>query len=140
MVTAGTADGNENITSMGVDAVGRVVTAGYSHVFLGGNTASSNLPMARFLSDASPIANIYGTIRNADGIPIKNVTVVLSEGGLAQPMYALTNQFGLYFFPGLQVTENYSVSISSKRFNFTVDQKLVTLLHDEESVDFTAEP
>ncbi len=63
MVTAGTPDGNENITSMGVDAVGRVVTAGYSHVFLGGNTASSDLPMARFLSDAAPTANIYGTIR-----------------------------------------------------------------------------
>jgi hypothetical protein len=96
--------------------------------------------MARFLSESAPTANIYGTIRTAGGMPIRNVSVVLSEGGLSEPRYALTNQFGLYSFGGLQVTERYSISISSKRFNFIVDQKLVTLLHDEESIDFTAEP
>jgi uncharacterized delta-60 repeat protein len=138
LVTAGTPDTSENITSMAVDATGRVVTAGATT--LGTNPVTWKLTMARFLSDAAPTANIYGTIRTAGGIPIKNITVVLSEGGLSQPVYALTNQFGLYSFGDLQVTENYSISISSKRFNFTVDQQHVTLLHEEQAIDFTAEP
>jgi uncharacterized delta-60 repeat protein len=140
LATAGTPDGNENITGLAVDAVGRVVTAGHSFILLPGNTAASDVAMARFLSDAAPLANIYGTIKTADGIPIKNVSVVLSEGGLSQPVYALTNQFGLYFFSNLPVTENYSVSISSKRFSFNADQQVFILLHDEPAIDFTAQP
>jgi uncharacterized delta-60 repeat protein len=140
LATAGTFNGNENITSMAVDSVGRVVAAGHSAVPQIGNTTTSEVAMARFLSDAAPLASIYGTIRTDSGMPIRNVSVVLSDGGLSAPRYALTNQFGLYAFTDLPVTESYSVSISSKRFNFTVDQKIISLLHDEESVDFTALP
>jgi hypothetical protein len=73
-------------------------------------------------------------------VPIKNISVVLSEGELGQPRYALTNQFGYYTFTNLPVTETYSVSISSKRFSFPASQQLLMLNHDEQNVDFTAEP
>jgi hypothetical protein len=64
----------------------------------------------------------------------------LSGGDLAQPMYALTNQLGYYSFANLPVTENYTVSISSKRFSFSVDEQQLMLNQDTEGVDFTALP
>ncbi len=141
LAIGGNAIASDTLWNMTVDAAGRVVISGNSYFTSNGQPfAISELSLARFLGESAPTANIYGTIKTAGGMPIRNVSVVLSEGGLSAPVYALTNQFGLYSFPGLQVTERYSVSISSKRFNFVVDQKLVTLLHDEESIDFTAEP
>jgi hypothetical protein len=140
LVTAGILNRSEFLTSAEIDAVGRLAAAGTSNITLPNQSPTYQLTMARFLNDASPTANIYGTIRTAEGMPIRNISVVLSEGGLSEPRYALTNQFGLYSFGDLPLTESYSISISSKRFSFAVDQKIISLLHDEESVDFTALP
>ncbi|HEV7644603.1 MAG TPA: carboxypeptidase regulatory-like domain-containing protein [Pyrinomonadaceae bacterium] len=119
------------------DAAGRLVVYGAYNV---DGVAYPGMALARFQGEASPYSSITGRITTAGGVPIKNISVVLSEGELAQPRYALTNQFGYYTFSDLPVTETYSVSISSKRFNFSVDQQRLMLNHDEQSVDFTAEP
>ena len=119
------------ITDMKLDAAGRLLVYGYNN---------GEMVMARYQSDAPPYAGITGRLTTAGGVPIKNISVVLSEGGLPEPRYALTNQFGYYTFSGLPVTENYSVSISSKRFAFSEPQQHLMLNHDELSVDFTAEP
>jgi uncharacterized delta-60 repeat protein len=126
-----------SIHSMKFDTTGRLVTAGRVHPLTGGD---SFLGLARLQSEAPLYAGVYGTIRTAGGMPIKNVVVVLSEGDLSAPRYALTNQFGAYFFSDLPVTENYSVSISSKRFNFSTDQRHVMLNQTMENIDFIAEP
>ncbi|HEV7644609.1 MAG TPA: carboxypeptidase regulatory-like domain-containing protein [Pyrinomonadaceae bacterium] len=133
----GFANWDDELYSMAMDAAGRVVVSGYSRL---DGWSGHNLALTRFLSESAPTASIYGTIKTATGMPIRNVSVVLSEGPLSEPRYALTNQFGLYSFTDLPITEKYSVSISSKRFNFLVEQQTVTLLHDENSMDFNAEP
>ncbi len=122
------------------DAAGRLVVYGayWGDSFHGDN--SSGIALARYQGESSPYSSITGRITTANGVPIKNISVVLSEGELAAPRYALTNQFGYYTFSDLPVTETYSVSISSKRFNFNVDQQILMLNHDEQSVDFIAEP
>ena len=127
---------NTHLCSMAFDGAGRVVVAGGVGPVSG--SGPQFMALARFQNDAPLYANLYGTIMTANGMRIKNATVVLSEGELSQPVYALSNQFGNYAFTNLPVTENYSVSISSKRFSFSVDQKRVILNHDEQSVDFTA--
>ncbi len=128
------------VVQMDFDAAGRLVVYGFYFGDPLNGDNSSGMALTRFQGEASPYANIYGTLKTAGGMPIKNVVVVLSEGELSQPRYALTNQLGNYFFDNLPVTETYSVSISSKRFNFNVDQQRLMLNHDEQGVDFTAEP
>ena len=125
------------IYSMAVDAAARVVVSGWSHPLIGG---SGYLALARYQSGSAPFAGISGTVRTASGLPIKNTTVVVSGGGLAQPVLTFTNQLGIYFFTDLPVTETYSVSVSSKRFSFAADQQNITLNQNTENVDFTAEP
>jgi uncharacterized delta-60 repeat protein len=125
------------VAQIAFDAAGRLVV---HSVYNDGSTPYAGMALTRFQGEASPYSSITGRITTASGMPIKNISVVLSEGELGQPRYALTNQLGYYTFSDLPVTETYSVSISSKRFNFNVDQQRLMLNHDEQSVDFTAEP
>lgn len=128
------AGADTRVLDMKIDAAGRVVAYGAK---AGNNTGY--MVMARFQGDASPYASLSGAIKTAGGMPIKNISVVLSGGGLSQPVYALTNQFGYYTFANLPVTETYTVSISSKRFNFGDPAQSLMLNQDTANVDFTAE-
>lgn len=118
IITHGTPMGHEVVTGMALDGAGRIVVAGDSQIQVMPNVIESRLAVARFLGDASPYAEISGTVRSTEGLPIKNVYVTLIGGSLAQPMTALSNQFGHFSFPGLPVTESYTVSVGSKRFDF----------------------
>jgi uncharacterized delta-60 repeat protein len=125
------------VAQIAFDAAGRlVVYSAYSVP----DSIYPGMALTRFQGEASPYSSIAGRITTANGMPIKNISVVLSEGELGQARYALTNQLGYYTFSDLPVTETYSVSISSKRFSFNMDQQRLMLNHDEQSVDFTAEP
>ena len=81
--------------------------------------------------------DVSGTVRTAGGMPIRNAVVVLQGGSLSQPVYYLTNNFGLYLFPDLAPGQ-YTVSISSKRYTF--DPQPLNLQRDELAIDFTAQP
>jgi|GEM_PF-1272457 len=85
-------------------------------------------------------ANITGRITTSLGQGIKNVTVVLSGGGLSTPVYALTGSFGYYTFPDLPTGRTYTISLSSKRFNFTPSTRNYTLYGDILTGDFVADP
>jgi uncharacterized delta-60 repeat protein len=123
------------IAQIAFDAAGRLLIYGaYDSTTPGGK-----IGLVRLQGDASPYSSITGRLTTAGGMPIKNVSVILSEGELGQPRYALSNQLGYYSFGDLPVTETYSVSISSKRFSFAQPQQRLMLNHDEQSVDFIAE-
>jgi uncharacterized delta-60 repeat protein len=125
-----------NLYSIALDAAGRILVSGNSRP----PVSTRSLALARFLSDGSPYAYLFGTVRTAGGMPIKNISVVLNLGDLSQPVYAMTNQLGNYVFTNLPVTENYSVSVNSKRFTFAAPERYVILNHDTAGVDFTADP
>jgi hypothetical protein len=81
--------------------------------------------------------DLSGAVKTSAGMPIRNAVVVLEGGNLPQPIYYLTNNFGLYLFPDLAPGQ-YTVSISSKRYTF--EPQPLNLQSDQLAVDFTALP
>lgn len=121
------------ITGLKVDAAGRVLAFGFDS-----NGQSTYMVMARFQGDASPYASISGTIRTAGGVPIRNAMVTLSGGSLNEPVTVMTNNFGIYYFTGLPVTETYTVTASAKRFRFSTSEARFMLNADRADLDFMA--
>ncbi|HEV7646302.1 MAG TPA: carboxypeptidase-like regulatory domain-containing protein [Pyrinomonadaceae bacterium] len=80
--------------------------------------------------------SISGTVATEGGIPIRNVVVVLSEGGLSEPRYAVTGSLGNYQFTNVPAS-GYTVSISSKRFFFAEDGQFVNVPFDRTGINFS---
>ncbi len=80
--------------------------------------------------------SISGTVTTEGGIPIRNVVVVLSEGGLSEPRYAVTGSLGNYQFTNVPAN-GYTVSISSKRFFFAEDGRFVNVPFDRTDINFS---
>jgi hypothetical protein len=84
--------------------------------------------------------SVSGSVTTSTGQPIRNATVTISGGGLPAPISAVTGNFGTYVFSGLQPNQTYLVSVSAKRYRFTLISQLVTADHDVGNVNFTANP
>jgi CSLREA domain-containing protein len=85
-------------------------------------------------------ATIAGQVRTSDGRGIKNVIVVLSGGGLPQPLTVQTGSFGTFGFTGILTGQTYTLSVSSKRFTFTPPSRSISLSGDSLSENFIADP
>jgi hypothetical protein len=72
------------------------------------------------------------------GLPIRNAYVTISGGELAAPVTVFINNLGIYFFSGLPVTENYTITVTAKRFRFANGERSVMLNADTENFDFAA--
>lgn len=83
---------------------------------------------------------LAGTIRTADGAPVRNAIVRLSGGGLPQPVEFQTGNFGQYFFSGVPSGTLFTLSVSAKRFRFTPASRDVVLAGDDLTQDFAASP
>jgi CSLREA domain-containing protein len=83
--------------------------------------------------------SVSGTITTDTGIPIRNIVVVLSGGGLAQPIFTQTGSLGNFQFANVPANA-YTVSISSKRFLFSEDGKFVNVAGDRTDVNFSGTP
>jgi hypothetical protein len=94
---------------------------------------------AGVLAPTAASVDVSGTVRTADGRPIKNVSVTLTGGPLTEPRYAQTGNMGIYQFEGLPVG-TYVVSVASKRFSFNVPSHLVNLNDNVTAIDFFADP
>ncbi len=78
---------------------------------------------------------VSGTVMTEGGMPIRNIVVVLSEGGLAQPRFTVTGSLGNYIFTDVPAS-GYTVSLSSKRFVFAEDGKFVNVFDNLGNVNF----
>lgn len=85
-------------------------------------------------------ASVGGRVLNANGQGIRNVSVVLEGGNLPEPLYTVTGSLGYYQFPGVAAGTTYVVSISSKRYTFSVPVRVISLNDDLLDVDFIADP
>lgn len=90
-------------------------------------TAANNLSMS-------------GRVLTSDGRGIRNVQVVITGGSIIGNRIVQTGSLGWYSFDGLDAGVTYTVSISSKRYAFTIPARFVTLSDDLTDVDFVAEP
>lgn len=85
-------------------------------------------------------ASIEGGITDSSGRGASNVLVRVSDLDTGENRFVLTNPFGYYRIGDLQVGGNYVVRVSSKRYTFTPDTRIVTLNEDIAGVDFIANP
>jgi hypothetical protein len=92
------------------------------------------------LSVTAAPANISGRALTADGVAIKNVSVVLTDASTGLTRYALTNQFGYYVFDNVMTDDFYVLSISSKRYTFSPSTRSFTLTDNLADQDFVSIP
>lgn len=83
---------------------------------------------------------ISGRLTTPGGQGIKNVHVILSGGGLPQPLVAISGPFGYYSFESVPTGATYTISLSSKRFVFNPNSRLITPYTDVTSADFVSDP
>lgn len=80
---------------------------------------------------------VGGRAIDANGHGISKVTVSMDDGtGLGRT--TLTNAFGYYSFEEVPVGRTYSVSVSSKRFQFVTPTRIITVDDAVSGLDFTA--
>ncbi len=83
---------------------------------------------------------ISGRLTTPGGQGIKNVKVVLSDGGLATPRIAISGPFGYYSFTDVPTGQTYTLNITAKRFVFNPNVRLITPYTDVTSADFVSDP
>lgn len=108
----------------------RVSTSG-SLVNLTGNWSPGCCSVPRTLA---------GTVRDANGFPLRNATLRLSGGGLPQPIFVNTGSLGGYLFQGVISGRLYSLTVGAKRYRFTPSSRDIVLAGDDTTQDFTANP
>lgn len=113
---------------------------GANTVSVTGVTNFSDWGAAAAVPTASNNLNLAGRVLTADGRGIRNVQVVITGGNITGNRVVQTGSLGWYTFDGLEAGMTYTVSISSKRYAFTVPARFVTLSDDLTDVDFVAEP
>lgn len=85
-------------------------------------------------------ASIDGRVTDLSGRGLSNVMVRVTDLANGETSYVITNNFGRYSVGDLQVGGNYLVRVSSKRYVFSPDSRIITLNEDVVGVDFTAAP
>lgn len=63
------------------------------------------------LAPTAAPATISGQVRMANGIGLSKVRVMLTGGGLAEPIYTMTSGFGYYRFDDIEVGQTYVVTV-----------------------------
>ena len=105
-----------------------------------GVTTFSRWTGAENVGPTAAAVSLAGRVTTADGRGIVNAIMTIEGGGLPQPRLARTGPFGYYEFTELQAGQTYIVTISSKRFTFTVPSRPIQLLDSIGDFDFVAEP
>jgi hypothetical protein len=81
--------------------------------------------------------SVGGRVTNLNGYGVPRVTVTLTDSG-GQSVMAITNAFGYYSFPSVEVGEVYIVQALSKRYEFSPPAHAISVMDAIENVNFTA--
>jgi subtilisin-like proprotein convertase family protein len=82
-------------------------------------------------------ANIGGRILNPSGNSVSNARVTLVNTSTGNTLTTNTNSFGYYRFENLPVGQNYTLEVSSKRYQYS--PQVIFLTEDMENLNFTAD-
>jgi Carboxypeptidase regulatory-like domain len=93
-----------------------------------------------FLPLTAAGATLSGRVTTADGRGIRNAKLMISGNSLEEPRIATTGSFGYFSFDGLRAGETYVVTVNSKRYNFSVPSRVVSLVDNLTDVNFSADP
>jgi CSLREA domain-containing protein len=81
---------------------------------------------------------IGGRVLSAEGRAISRAVVSLINAS-GEIRYAATNTFGYYRFADVAAGETYVFAVSSKRYNFSRNPQVRTVVEETSEVDFTAD-
>jgi hypothetical protein len=125
---------------LGTSTVGSSTSVGNRNAII--RTQEGEIITCTFQNDVvlAAAASIDGTITDSFGRGAPNVLVRVTDLDNGETTFVLTNPFGYYHIGDLQVGGNYLVRVSSKRFAFTPDSRIITLNDDVVGVDFIAAP
>jgi len=93
-----------------------------------------------FLPLTAAHVSLSGRVTTSDQRGIRNAKVVVTGGSLEQPVIATTGSFGYYTVDGLTAGQTYVVTVNSKRYNFSVPSRAITLVDNLADVNFVADP
>ncbi|MET0753256.1 MAG: carboxypeptidase-like regulatory domain-containing protein [Pyrinomonadaceae bacterium] len=85
------------------------------------------------------LAKISGRVTTFDGRGIRNVTILLSNGGGSLPRSARTSSFGYFTFEDVPVGEVYILTIRPKQFRFSQNSQVISLFDDVTDISFIAD-
>ncbi len=101
-----------------------------------GNVDTKFINLAQAPTAAS--AMVSGRIKDVNGKYISRVNVTLTQLSTGATFTTSTNFFGRYVFEDLPTAEQYIVAVSSKRYVFTPETKVISLMQDLTATDFIA--
>ena len=93
-----------------------------------------------FVGTTAAGASISGRVTTADGLGIRNATIVVTGNSLAQPLVTTTGSFGYFDFEGLATGEIYVVTVNSQRYTFSAPAQVISLVDNIVDADFVADP
>ncbi len=102
------------------------------------NNDAAGCPNQTFLPPTAANVSVGGRIQTSDDRGIRNVIVglTLADGNYR---WTRTGAFGYYNFEGITAGQTVTVSVSSKRFTFNPQEKVLQLEDSVADFDFTAE-
>lgn len=124
-------DGNYTVTGTIAQSVARTQSQG------GGFSVSGGF-WSELLAPTAAAVSISGRILRPEGRGIAGVRITLIDPGTGEARYAISSSLGFYHFDGVPVGETYVMTVSSKRFVFDPDTRVITLSEEVTGFDWTA--
>ncbi|MCA1626128.1 MAG: carboxypeptidase-like regulatory domain-containing protein [Acidobacteria bacterium] len=94
-----------------------------------------NVPLA----PTAATAMVSGRIRDVNGKSASRVTVTLTNLSTGESLTTRTNSLGRYTFEDVPTGGSYSIRVSSKRYTFSQNERVINLLEDLTDANFTAD-
>jgi len=93
-----------------------------------------------FLTRTAASVSLSGRVTTADDRGIRNAKVMITGESLDHAIIATTGSFGYFSVDGLTSGQTYVVTVTFKRYNFSLQSRVVTLVDNLADVNFVADP
>ncbi len=140
------ADGNYTFSQLPAGGTFVITPSVDGSVFFPGNAAVNslqddltdvNFQQAAFLEGPFSIG---GRIVGQNGNGLSQVSVVLTGNEFSPLRITKTNPFGYYRFDNVPGSQSYTVSVSSKRFDFANPSQVINVVGDLTDLNFVGAP
>ncbi len=98
--------------------------------------ALDDISVTATFAPSSASGTVGGRVKDSKGNGLKFVTVMITGGGLPEPLYTTTNQFGKYLFEDIPLGENYVLQVFSRRYSFEQNSRIVNMKDYIDDADF----
>jgi hypothetical protein len=132
-----------NIDLSAVPAIENQPTVYFRILGTGGTGAAGTFRVDNFQVQAMGVSaasvSIGGRVTNASGYGLSGVTISLSGGTMAEPVYARTSPFGYYSFEGIEAGQTYILTVSSKRYTFNPPNRIIDAQDSVSDANFVSQ-